>query len=105
MERVGHKIHDTLWAYRTSFQTPMGVSPFRYLYGYVCHLPTDLKQLCYWTTKVLNSDCMNGRESLLLKFKESENWRNRVEEKKPHMSELMAYADQRWLNMEFFEVG
>src|SRR3954468_8467291 len=71
-------------AYRTGFQIPMGVSPYRYLFNYVCQLPTCLKQLCHLHIKLLNSDLMQGREPALLKYKESENWRNRVEEKEPH---------------------
>ena len=48
---------------------------------------------------------MQGREPALLKFKESGNWRNRVEEKEPHTAELATYAHQRWLNKDFFQTG
>ena len=33
------KIEDALWAYRTTFKTPLGMSPFRIVYGKACHLP------------------------------------------------------------------
>ena len=33
------KIHDALWAYRTTFKTPLGMSPFLLVYGKACHLP------------------------------------------------------------------
>ena len=48
---------------------------------------------------------MQGREPALLKYKESENWRNRVEEKEPHKAELAAYAQQKWLNKDFYQTG
>src|SRR3954469_17121814 len=48
---------------------------------------------------------MQGREPALLKYKESENWKNRVEEKEPHKAELAAYARQKWLNKDFFQIG
>src|SRR3954471_20855844 len=99
-----HCIKNTLWAYRTGFQIPMGVSPYRYLFNYVCQLPTCLKQLCHLHIKLLNSDLMQGREPALLKYKESENWRNRVEEKEPHKAVLAAYARQNWLNKDFFQI-
>src|SRR5438270_12580135 len=83
----------------------MGVSPYRYLFSYGCPLPAGLKQLCHLYIKLLNSDCMQGREPALLKFKESGNWRNRVEEKEPHKAELAAYAQQMWLNRDFFQTG
>src|SRR4051812_45463056 len=95
-------IKDTLWAYRTGFQIPMGVSPYRYLFSYGCPLPAGLKQLCHLNIKLLNSDCMQGRKPVLLKFKEYENWRNRAEEKEPHKAELADYARQKWLNKDFF---
>ena len=31
------KIEDALWVYRTAFKTPLGMSPFRIVYGKACH--------------------------------------------------------------------
>ena len=98
-------IKNTLWAYRTGFQLPMDVSPYRYLFSYSCPLPARLKQICHWNIKLLNSDCMRAREPVLLKFKESGNWKNKVEDKAPCTAELATYADHRWLNSDFFQIG
>ena len=37
------KIEDALWAYRTTFKTPLGMSPFRIVYGKAFHLPVELE--------------------------------------------------------------
>ena len=37
------KIEDALWAYRITFKTPLGMSPFRIVYGKACHLPVELE--------------------------------------------------------------
>jgi len=37
------KFIDALWAYRTAFKTPLGMSLYKVVYGKPCHLPLDLE--------------------------------------------------------------
>ena len=41
------KIDDALWTYRTTFKTPLGMSPFRLVYGKACHFPVELEHRVY----------------------------------------------------------
>ncbi|XP_072060216.1 uncharacterized protein [Arachis hypogaea] len=49
------KIADALWAYRTTYKTPIGMSPFRLVYGKACHLPIEVEHKAYRAVKECNS--------------------------------------------------
>ncbi|KAH9649711.1 Ribonuclease H [Citrus sinensis] len=56
------RLHDSLWAYRITYKTRLGMSPYRIVYGKACHLPLKLEHKTYWALKQLNWDIHDAAE-------------------------------------------
>nr|GEW38200.1 reverse transcriptase domain-containing protein [Tanacetum cinerariifolium] len=50
------KLDDALWAFCTTYKTPIGCTPYKLVYGKACHLPIELEQKAYWALKQANFD-------------------------------------------------
>ncbi|KAA3487896.1 Integrase, catalytic core [Gossypium australe] len=67
------KLDKALWAYRTAFKTPLGMSPFKLVYGKPYHLPINLEHNAFWAIKKLNMEWIATGHKRLLEPNEMED--------------------------------
>jgi len=85
-------LHVALWAYRTAYKMPIGMSSYQVVYGKTCHLSMEVEFKAHWAIKKWNMDFHLAGKNRRMQLSEVEEWR----EKAYHSSMICKERMERW---------
>jgi Integrase core domain len=109
---VGHtrkdwslKLDEALWAYQSAYKTPIGMTPFKMVYGKPCHLSVELEHKAYWAIRALNFNMKSAGEKRILDLHALEELRLAAYESAMFYKEKTMLCHDKMILRRSFQVG
>nr|GFB73119.1 reverse transcriptase domain-containing protein [Tanacetum cinerariifolium] len=99
------KLEDALWAFRTTFKTSIGCTPYRLVYDKACHLPLEIEHKAYWELKHTNFDLKTAGDHRKLQLNELNELRDQAYENSLIYKERTKKLHDDKIKNRIFNVG
>nr|GEU97820.1 reverse transcriptase domain-containing protein [Tanacetum cinerariifolium] len=99
------KLDDALWAFRTTYKTSIGCTPYKLVYGKSCHFPIELEHRAYWVLKHVNFDLKTAGDHRKLQLNELSELRDQAYENSVIYKERTKKLHDSKIKNRIFNVG
>ncbi|XP_076895291.1 uncharacterized protein LOC143547866 [Bidens hawaiensis] len=84
-----------MWAFRTTYKTPLVTTLYMLVYGKSCHLPVELEHRAYWALKTVNVDLTAAERKRYFQIQELEELRDAAYSRSFNIKEKMKALHDR----------